>query len=187
MITEALLACALTVAPGTAEKIIRAESGADGNPLAMNVNHLAGPQPHATSVAEAASLIRKYITAGFSVDIGVMQINSRNLAGLGLTIEDALEPCTNVRGGGAILTADYDRAATQFGEGQQALLAAISAYNTGSWSRGFANGYVARVVGIPAMANLSIPAKASAQPAPPNPYTATTVAYSREDMHVRIE
>jgi type IV secretion system protein VirB1 len=110
-----------------------------------------------------------------------MQINSRNLAALGYTIEDALDPCTNIRGGGAILTANYARAVAHFGEGQQALLAAISAYNTGDWQRGFANGYVARVAGIPAM---SIPPKVQA---PPNPYTATTIAYSRENLHVRIE
>jgi hypothetical protein len=59
-----------------------------------------------------------------------------------------------------------------------------SAYNTGTFDRGFANGYVARVAGIPAIADLSIPAKAAH---PPNPYTATTVAYSREELHVRIE
>jgi type IV secretion system protein VirB1 len=185
MITAALLACALTVAPITAEKIILAESGADANPLALNVNHLAGPQPHATSVSEAAALARRYIAAGYSVDIGVMQINNRNLAGLGYTIEDALEPCANVRGGGAILTADYARASAQLGEGQPALLAAISAYNTGDFARGFRNGYVARVTGIPAIADLSIPAKAP--PPPPDPYTATTLAYSHEDLHVRIE
>jgi type IV secretion system protein VirB1 len=181
MITAALLACALTVAPITAEKIIRAESDADANPLALNVNHLVGPQPHATSVGEAAAFARRYIAAGYTVDIGVMQINSRNLAALGYTIEDALDPCTNIRGGGAILTANYARAVAHFGEGQQALLAAISAYNTGDWQRGFANGYVARVAGIPAM---SIPPKVQA---PPNPYTATTIAYSRENLHVRIE
>jgi type IV secretion system protein VirB1 len=181
MITAALLACALTVAPATTEKITQAESG--GNPLALYVNHLVGPQPHATSRSEAAAIARRYTAAGYTVDIGVMQINSRNLAGLGFTIEDALDPCTNVRGGGAILTANYERAVAHFGEGQQALLA-ISAYNTGDWQRGFQNGYVARVTGIPAIANLSIPTKA---PPPPNPYSATTVAYSREDLHVRIE
>ena len=79
-----------------------------------------------------------------------------------------------MRGGG------YARAVARFGEGQTALLAAISAYNTGDRQRGFANGYVARVTGIPAMADLTVPAQ-------PSPYTATTVAYSREAIHVRIE
>ena len=139
MIAAALLACTLTVAPATTLKIIAAES--HGDPLALNVNHLIGPQPHASSVSDAAALARRFIAAGYSVDIGIMQINSRNLAALGYTIEDALDPCTNVRGGGAILTADYVKAVSRYGEGQQALLAAISAYNTGDWQRGFANGY----------------------------------------------
>jgi type IV secretion system protein VirB1 len=180
MIAAALLACAMNVAPVTLDAIVRAESG--GNPIAIYVNHLAGPQPHAASTADAAALARRYIAAGYSVDIGLMQVNSRNLQALGYTIEDALDPCRNISGGAAILTADYSRAVQQFGEGQRALLAALSAYNTGDFYRGFGNGYVSRVAGVPAMA-LQTPPVAPA----PNPYAATTVAYSREDLHVRIE
>jgi type IV secretion system protein VirB1 len=190
MIAAALLACALNVAPVTLEKIITAESG--GNPVALNVNHLVGPQPHPATVDAAAATARQYIAAGYSVDIGLTQINSRNLVGLGLTVEQALDPCTNVRGGAAILTANYVQASVRFGEGQTALLAAVSAYNTGDFWRGFSNGYVARVVGLPAL-TVPLPPKTSAQqqaakPQLPNPYTAETVAYSRgEDLHVSID
>jgi type IV secretion system protein VirB1 len=180
MIVAALLACAMNVAPVTLDAIVRAESG--GNPIAINVNHLVGPQPHAVSAADAAALTRRYIAAGYSVDIGLMQVNSRDLAALGYTIEDALDPCRSISGGAAILAADYSRAVQQFGEGQRALLAALSAYNTGDFYRGFGNGYVSRVAGIPTMSRQT-PTAAT----PANPYTATTVAYSREDLHVRIE
>ena len=77
MIPAALLACALNVAPVTLEAVIGVESG--GNPLALNVNGLAGPQPRAGTPDEAATIARRYIAAGYSVDIGLMQINSRNL------------------------------------------------------------------------------------------------------------
>lgn len=180
MIAAALLACALNVAPATLDAVIRAESG--GNPLALHVNRLAAQPPAANSIQEAAATARRFIAAGYTVDLGIMQVNSRNLPAIGYTIEDALAPCANIRGGAAILAADYAEAVQHFGEGQPALLAALSAYNTGSFSEGFRNGYVSRVAGIP-----SLPLPAQAAPAPPNPYTADTVAYSREAINVRIE
>jgi len=73
MITAALLACALNVAPETLGAIIRAEGGS--NPLALHVNKFAGPQPRAATIQEAASIARKFIAAGFTVDLGHMQIN----------------------------------------------------------------------------------------------------------------
>jgi hypothetical protein len=76
---------------------------------------------------EAAKLARQYIAAGYSVDIGLMQINSRNLSGLGYTVEQALDPCRNVRGGVTILTADYVEALQPFTPGRPALQSALSA------------------------------------------------------------
>jgi len=134
MITAALLACALNVAPSTMAAIIQAESG--GNTLALHVNKFTGPQPHAATIQEAASIARKFIAAGYTVDLGASQVNNRNLLALGYTIEDALDPCSNIRGGAAILTADYAAAAERLGEGQRALLAAITsqrASGTATW------------------------------------------------------
>jgi type IV secretion system protein VirB1 len=188
VITAALLACATNVAPITLEAVIRVESG--GDPLAVNVNHLAGPQPHPGTLAEAVATAQSYVVRGYSVDLGLMQVNSRHLVALGLSIEQVLDPCTNVKAGAAILTADYADAVRSRGEGQGALQAALSAYNTGSFSRGFANGYVARYYGpsgVPALAGgvrqATITAKAAkraAPPPPPNPYTADTQIYARE-------
>jgi hypothetical protein len=83
-------------------------------------------------------------TAGYRVDIGLSQITDRDLPAFGLTIEQAFDPCTNVRTGGIILAGFYGRAVQQFGEGQRALMAALSGYNTGDLQRGFANGYVGK-------------------------------------------
>jgi type IV secretion system protein VirB1 len=161
VIAEALLACALSVHPATLERIIAVESG--GNPYALHVNHYDGPQPskNLDNAEDAAMLARFYIAAGFSVDIGEMQVNSRNLPALGYTIEDALDPCKNIAAGGIILSSFYESAAQQYGEGQRALQAAISAYNTGSFWRGVENGYMARVAGIP-----NIPLDAMRAPTP---------------------
>jgi type IV secretion system protein VirB1 len=148
VIAEALLACALNVHPATLERIIGVESG--GNPYALHIDHYDGPQPGNIDNAEVAAMLAKfYIAAGFNVDIGEMQVNSRNLGALGYSVEDALDPCKNIAAGGIILSSFYTSAVQQYGEGQRALQAAISAYNTGSFWKGFENGYVARVAGIP--------------------------------------
>jgi type IV secretion system protein VirB1 len=115
-----------------------------------------------------------------------MQVNSRNLAELGYTIEQVLDdPCANIRAGAAVLSADYAAAVRTHGEGQAALQAALSAYNTGDFYSGFANGYVARYYGpasIPVLTKRVSPNAATAvkqevrQPLP-NSYTADTLVY----------
>jgi type IV secretion system protein VirB1 len=194
MIPPVLLACAPNVAPVTLQAVISVESG--GNPFAMHVNELR-EQPQSPRDAKGASQIaERYIARGYSVDLGLMQVNSRNLAMLGVTIEQVLDPCTNIRSGATILTADYAEAVRTRGEGQPALKAALSAYNTGDFYRGFANGYVARYYGqhgIPALAGslrevaATFPAQPKIVASPPNPYTADTSVFVREPMHVRIE
>ncbi|MCW3476238.1 lytic transglycosylase domain-containing protein [Limobrevibacterium gyesilva] len=195
MIPAPLLACASNVAPTTLEAIVSVESG--GNPFAVNVNGLRVQPPPAHDAREAAQLAARYIARGYSVDLGLMQVNSRNLAALGLTVQEVLDPCTNIRSGAAILTTDYAEAARARGAGQPALQAALSAYNTGDFHRGFANGYVAqyyRPGGIPALAGGEHGGVASVTaawrvptPPPPNPYTADTRVFVRETAHVEIE
>lgn len=195
MIPAALLACALNVHPVTLEAVIRVES--HGNPLALNVNRLAGPQPRPATVAEAVQMAESYIARGYNVDIGLMQVNSRNLAALGYTVEQVLDPCISIQAGGKILTADYAEAARRLGEGQAALQAALSAYNTGTFWRGFANGYVAKYYGpggVPALAGglreataaVATARRAAPQP-PPNPYTADSQVYVREATNVVVQ
>lgn len=132
------------VAPETIDAVIRVESG--GNPLAVNVNGL--PRsfriPKASNLDEAAHIAEAFIDAGYTVDMGLMQINSRNLGPLALSVRSVFDPHTNVRAGCSILAENYDRAVGRFGPGQQALLAALSAYNTGNFSEGFRNGYIRR-------------------------------------------
>jgi type IV secretion system protein VirB1 len=191
VIPPALLACAPNVAPVTLQAIVEVESG--GNPLALNINGIRVQPTAARDAREAAQVAERYIARGYSVDIGLMQVNSRNLAALGTTVEQVLDPCTNIRAAATILTADYADAARTRGEGQPALQAALSAYNTGDFYRGFANGYVARYYGpggVPALTGgvrAVVAAKHSAPSRPPNPYTADTTIFVREATNVRIE
>jgi type IV secretion system protein VirB1 len=95
--------------------------------------------------------------------MGLMQVNSSHLADYRLQIAQLFEPCTNLSVGADILTRSYKRAAVRFGDGQRALMAALSQYNTGDFEAGFRNGYVAHyffetvdkrnVVKIPARTN----------------------------------
>jgi type IV secretion system protein VirB1 len=85
------------------------------------------------------------MNAGLSIDMGLGQINSRNLSWLGLTLETVFDPCLNLRAMQAVLIDGYERAAKTHGPGQQALVAALSTYNTGHPERGVRNGYVASV------------------------------------------
>jgi type IV secretion system protein VirB1 len=133
--------CAPGIAPETLAAIARAESGFDT--LAINVNGPGGGRIRPAGTTDAVARARALIAAGRSVDLGLMQVNSRNLGWLGLSVEDAFDPCRSVAAGARVLTA-------------------FSGYNTGSPHRGFANGYVARVLAA-GSANEAAPA------APPSP------------------
>lgn len=182
-----ILACAPDVAPQTVQDIIRVESR--GNPLAININGASLARP-AIDVADAVRVATSAMAAGYTVDLGLMQVNSANLPRLGYTVAQLFDPCLNLRAGAAILTANYGRAVERHGPGQEALKAALSTYNTGSVERGFRNGYVARYYGrgaTLAAGAASGDAAPSRQPrpqpgpeaAPADPYHAETTAYRR--------
>lgn len=136
------MACAPNVAPSTIQNIVVVESR--GNELAIGVNgDRLERQP--SSHAEAVSWARWLVAHGFNIDAGMMQLNVRNWSRFGITPENVFEPCRNVNAGGQVLTENYIRAAKQYGPGQKALRAAISAYNTGNFRDGFSNGYVNHV------------------------------------------
>ena len=135
--------CAPTVAPQTVVAIVQTES--HGRPFALNVNGVTQPSAQADATSAAATA-KRYIAAGYSVDLGLGQINSRNMRWLGLTWETVFDPCTNIAALGRLLTQNYNTASAGR-DPQTALRVALSLYNTGSSSRGFRNGYVTKVVG----------------------------------------
>lgn len=142
------MACAPNVAPSTIQNIVTVESR--GNELAIGVNgDRLVRQP--TSYAEAVGWVRWLVAHGYNIDAGLMQLNVRNWDRLGITPENVFDACQNVSAGGRVLTENYARASKQYGTGQKALRAAISAYNTGNFQDGFSNGYVrnvARAAGV---------------------------------------
>lgn len=137
--------CAPSVAPAIMEKLVRAESGF--NRFAIGVNG-ANQRSYAPDTAEeAARIARELIAQGHSIDMGLGQINSANLGWLNLTVDSVFDSCTNLTASEVVLREGYDRARKQGSDPQTALHQALSAYNTGTFTRGFSNGYVERVMG----------------------------------------
>ena len=137
------LHCAPAEDPGMLVGIARQESGLE--PLMLHDNN-SGQVMRGAGVIEAA---RRLIGAGHSVDLGAWQINSPNLPLLHLRIADAFQPCKSAA------------AAAR-------LLELFSRYNTGSPSRGIANGYATAVLA-------AIHTVKTAKPTAPSAIAATTL------------
>lgn len=136
--------CAPWVAPSTLAAIVRTESGF--KPLAIGINGGARLERQPANVSEAVATANWLIANGYNIDMGLGQVNSSNLAKTGLTVEHAFDPCKNLAAAATILTWNYQSASRKTSNQQAALHAALSAYNTGSFTRGFSNGYVGKVI-----------------------------------------
>lgn len=150
-------ACAPQAAPQTMAAIAWTESRFD--PLAIGVNRGPRPARRPRDAADAARIARGLLARGANLDLGLAQINSANLAWLGLSVEAAFDPCRNLSAAGVVLRAGYRPA--RDGDRQAALRVALSRYNTGHPERGFRNGYVARVERAAVALSLAPPALAS--------------------------
>jgi type IV secretion system protein VirB1 len=202
---DLLQQCAPNVTPTTIAAIIQVESG--GNAFALGVNGPVKRLPRPTNVQQAARQARYYMSLGYSVDLGLMQINSNNLRGLGYTVEQILEPCHNLKAGSRILASGYAGATKRYRPGQDALKAALSAYNTGNYEQGFQNGYVAKyyrgngvhvIVKASPVRSIARTILVQTKPKPTlpvdplrdiseNPYTADTTVYRAGSMPKSLE
>lgn len=148
-----LAQCAPNVHPETMRGLVGAESKghmfaiADAGPkhLPWSVRKTMVRSFYPGSLAEAVRVVGDLQAAGHTVSIGPAQINDRNLRRMGVSVADAFEPCRNVAIGGQILGECYGRASKKFGQGGQALHAALSCYNSGDFERGARDGYVGLV------------------------------------------
>jgi hypothetical protein len=123
-----------------------ADAGPANLPWSQRKNMVRSIYP--ASADDAERTVNDLLEKGHLVAIGLTQVNAKNLPALGLTVRQALDPCTNIAAGAKVLTNFYNSALKQLGTGdkQAALLAAISAYWSGDFQRGFTGGYVQQVV-----------------------------------------
>ena len=117
---ELLMMCAPAVDPVTMAAVVKQESG--GQPWVVNNNTTKKSMAFGSKAAAVAAAVAA-VGRGESVDMGLAQINSKNLPALGLTVEQVFDPCTNVAAGASILAMGYQRAGSLGG--------ALSIYNTG--------------------------------------------------------
>ena len=150
MLTELAIAsllqtCAPDIGASTLRGIIQVESG--GNPWTINSN-TAKKSFRYQSQEELARAAESMVRAGHNIDIGLAQINSRNLPHLGLSPRQVAEPCTNLRASATLLKSKYAAAwALHHAKGEaQVLRHALSRYNTGNDYSGLKNGYVDKVI-----------------------------------------
>lgn len=150
MDTTAFIAVALACAPqvhvATAQALVNVESSL--NPWAIGV--VGGVLEHQPrSRAEAISTAKALKASGWSFSVGLGQINVRNLARLGLTLDSAFEPCKNLAAMQAVLLDCFGRAQDPLAPAQTdqlVLRRALSCYFSGDFTTGYRQGYVRRIV-----------------------------------------
>ena len=199
--------CVPDVSSHTLAAIVKTESGF--NPYAIGVNKGAKLTRQPRSYQEAVSTAKSLIAQGANIDMGIAQINSANLRVVNMTVEQLFDPCQNLKASALILGRNYQIAKRMHGDGQKALQAALSAYNTGSFVRGFNNGYVRKVLAsaganteqvtlkvprlVPTSSTSATPVKAKAQPVKhtggnkPQPANITTTSEDRDIPVQRVD
>ncbi|HYD70752.1 lytic transglycosylase domain-containing protein [Azospirillum sp.] len=182
---ELAAGCGPAVHPATLAAVARTESRFDALAIGDNTTG----RSHAPATAgEAVATAKALLERGHSLDLGLMQINSATLAGLGLTVADAFDPCASIAGGARVLVDGYRPAPGE--DEQRALVRALSRYNTGSPVRGVANGYVAKVQAaaghiVPALRGNAPPGTERGLHGASSPATATPPAPPAWDVYGR--
>jgi type IV secretion system protein VirB1 len=146
------------------------------HPFAIHDN-TSGQSVFPASVDEAVGLARTGLAHGHSIDLGIMQVNSANLARTGLTVMTAFDAGESMRAGALILTAAWRQclhgnASPDGAEQQAALRCAASVYNTGGEQAGILNGYQADVWRAAAQVVPAIQFSASGSGSVPSPTAA---------------
>jgi len=140
------MACAPQVHADTARALVNVESAF--NPWAIGVvgGALVRQPRHRAEALATAKALR---AAGWNFSVGLGQINVGNFERLGLTLDTAFEPCTNLAAMQTVLADCFDRARapiTNPPADQAALRQALSCYYSGNFATGFRHGYVRKVV-----------------------------------------
>ena len=149
MDASAFLALAIACAPQLHADTARALVGVESafNPWAIGVvggQLVRQPRNRSEALATAQALQAN----GWNFSVGLGQINLGNFERLGLTVNTAFDPCTNLTAMQKVLTDCMDRVPASHrrtGQVQAALRQALSCYYSGNFVTGFTHGYVRKV------------------------------------------
>jgi len=152
-----LKSCAPHAALNTMLAVATTES--DFHPYAISVNR---PQQIASSIRlnnqaielarqpnsrhEAILWMRWLLQHRISVSVGLLQVSTENAARFHLKPEQLFDPCTNIAVGANLLAEAYAAQVRAAPYDPDALLHALSVYNSGTANFGFYNGYVDRIL-----------------------------------------
>ncbi len=142
LLSTLLSTCAPQVHPGTAAALVAVESS--GNPHAIGV--VGGAlvrQP--TNLREGIATARALHAGGWNFSVGLGQINLHSFSRLGLSIESAFNPCTNLAAMQTVLGECFTSVPRDRSEAVR-LRDALSCYYSGNFSTGHRHGYVRKVV-----------------------------------------
>ncbi len=98
------------------------------------------------TLPEAIHWTRWFHSRGYTVSIGLMQINSENAARYGVAVRQLFDPCTNVAIGARLLGEIYSTTPHSGKPDINALFSTFSLYNSGSFTTGLKNGYASTVM-----------------------------------------
>lgn len=144
--------CAPQVAVDTLRAIVKTESAF--NPFAIGIV----PKPELKEVNDelisrrhdtlesSVALAEDLRAHGYTFAVGLAQINTVHLPGLGLSLKQAFDPCTNLKAAASILTSCYQRALKVSKDKPRALKDSFSCYYSGGFSVGYRHGYVDKVL-----------------------------------------
>ena len=152
-----LKSCAPHAALNTMLAVATTES--DFHPYAISVNRpqqiarMVGLNNHAIELArqpnskhEAVLWMRWLLQHRISVSVGLLQVSTENAAQFHLKPEQLFDPCTNIAVGANLLAEAYAAQVQAAPNDPDALLHALSIYNSGTANFGFYNGYVDRIL-----------------------------------------
>jgi type IV secretion system protein VirB1 len=134
--------CAPAVAIRTLRAVAAVESHFESLAVRDNTTHESWAP---SSLTAATALVKGRLKLSHSIDIGLMQINSGNLASLRMGVEDAFDPCQSLDAAHRILQTAFAAGSSET-ERQAAILITLSRYNTGKPLAGIANGYANQVI-----------------------------------------
>lgn len=202
-----ILQCATPVAQVKMPAIIKTES--QNNPLAIGLNKGYKLKFQPKDPEQAKNWVEYLEKNDYNFDVGLAQINIKNIKKYGYTAKDLLDPCVNITVGSDILANNYKNAMSVSTSSTEGWQKAISAYNTGNFTGGMRNGYVSKVnansqklalndkdippiVGIGQSNNSAkkivvhnaqdVSDMRDAQPKLANPYSSKTVMYVKPNM-----
>ena len=145
--------CAPNIAPDTLQAIISQESAFHPYDISVNYPHrsarrLGYPEAAFELVSQPRTKLqaihwtRWFIDHGYTVSVGLMQVNIEQAQGLGLHPAALFDPCVNLHAGAQILQQNFAGRKNNL----DGLAEAFSLYNSGSVHNGLQNSYAAGVI-----------------------------------------